>query len=82
MGISPFRSNRIALDPIARVVSLADEDIVFISRTGPGPCKAFRVARGCNGYFDAVAGKRPGQGLADIAEADDCAAHRVSPIVC
>src|ERR1700682_4019934 len=38
-------------------------------------CKAFRVARGCNGYFDAVAGKRLGQGLADIAEADNCVAH-------
>ena len=38
-------------------------------------CKAFRVARGCNGYFDAVAGKRLGQGLADIAEADNCVAR-------
>src|ERR1700716_1396694 len=32
-------------------------------------CKAFRVARGCDGYFDALAGKRLGKGLADIAEA-------------
>src|SRR5664279_3374018 len=38
-------------------------------------CKAFRVTRGCNGYFDAVAGKRLGQGLADIAEPDNCVAH-------
>src|SRR5450755_3679268 len=45
------------------------------SDRGCGGCKAFRVARGCNGYFDAVAGKRLGQGLADIAEADNCVAH-------
>lgn len=29
-----------------------------------------RVASGCNGYFDAAAGKRLGQSLADMAEAD------------
>src|SRR3984957_20486494 len=45
------------------------------SDCGCGGCKAFRVARGCNGYFDAVAGKRLAQGLADIAEADYCVAH-------
>jgi hypothetical protein len=42
---------------------------------GRGGCKALRVARGCDGYFDAIAGKRLGQGLADIAEADNCLAH-------
>src|ERR1700726_1539623 len=45
------------------------------SDRGCGGCKAFRVARGCNGYFDAVAGKRLGQSLADLAEADNCVAH-------
>src|SRR5450432_1204194 len=45
------------------------------SDRGCGGCKAFRVARGCNGYFDAVAGKRLRQSLADIAEADHCVAH-------
>src|ERR1039457_3141614 len=40
-----------------------------------GGCKAFRVARGCHGHFDAIAGKRLGQGLADLAEADNCVAH-------
>ena len=44
-------------------------------------CKAFRVARGCNGYFDAVAGKRLGKSVADLAEADNCIAHNVSPIL-
>src|ERR1700736_3200996 len=44
-------------------------------------CKAFRVARACNGYFDAVAGKCLGQGLADLAEADNCVAHIYSPSV-
>jgi hypothetical protein len=44
-------------------------------------CKAFRVARGCHGYFDALAGKRLGQGLAYLAEADNCIAHDVSPIL-
>src|SRR5438270_4683859 len=29
-------------------------------------CKAFRVARGCNGHFDAVAGERLGKSLADV----------------
>src|SRR5450432_1692174 len=45
------------------------------SDRGRRGCKAFRVARGRNGYFDALAGKRLGQGLADIAEADNCVAH-------
>src|SRR5476649_362281 len=45
---------------------------------GRSGCKAFRVARGCNGYFDAVAGKRLGQGPANIAEADNCVAHMFS----
>jgi hypothetical protein len=33
--------------------------------------QSFAVARGCNGYFDALAGKRLGQSLADLAEAND-----------
>src|ERR1700691_3746618 len=41
-------------------------------------CKAFRVARGCNGYFDALAGKRLGKSVADLTEADNCVAHIVS----
>jgi len=41
------------------------------SDRGRSGCKAFRVALGCNRYFDAVAGKRLGQRLADLAEADD-----------
>src|ERR1019366_7236838 len=40
------------------------------SDRGRGGCKAFRVARGCNGYFDAASGKRLSKSLADIAEAD------------
>src|SRR5450830_958801 len=45
---------------------------------GRSGCKVFRVARGCNRYFDALAGKGLGQGLADIAEADNCVAHMYS----
>src|SRR6266702_1066651 len=45
------------------------------SERGLSGCKAFRVARGCNGYFDAVAGKRLSKSLADLAEADNCVAH-------
>src|SRR3984957_13474917 len=45
------------------------------SNRGCGGCKAFRVARGRHGHFDALAGKRLGQGLANIAEADNCVAH-------
>src|ERR1700676_5585227 len=41
-------------------------------------CKAFRVARGCNGYVYAVAGKRLSKSLADLAEADNCVAHTFS----
>src|SRR6202140_355585 len=37
--------------------------------------KAFRVARGCNGYFDVVAGKRLGKSGTDLAEADNCVTH-------
>src|SRR3984957_14547929 len=33
------------------------------SDRGRGGCKAFRVARGCNGYFDALAGKRLSKSL-------------------
>src|SRR5450631_1984539 len=42
---------------------------------GRSGCKAFRVASGCTGYFDALAGKRLSKSLADIAEADNCVAH-------
>src|SRR3546814_2949361 len=52
------------------------------SDCGRGGCKALRVARGCDGYFDTASGKCPGQGLADLAEADDCVVHHVSPILC
>src|SRR5450631_3160419 len=45
------------------------------SDRGRSGCKAFRVARGCNGYFDALAGKRLSKSLADLAEADNCVAH-------
>jgi hypothetical protein len=38
------------------------------SDRGRGGCKAFRVARSCNGNFDAVSGKRLCKSLADIAE--------------
>ena len=47
------------------------------SDRGRGGCKGFRVARGCNGYFDALAGKRLGKSVADLAEADNCVAHNV-----
>src|SRR6202022_1468588 len=49
------------------------------SDRGCGGCKAFRVARGCNGYFDAASGKRLGKSLADIAESYNRIAHAVSP---
>src|SRR5690606_5103653 len=42
---------------------------------GCGRGKALRVSRGCNGYVDTPSGKCPRQGLADLAEADDCVAH-------
>src|ERR1700716_1337482 len=42
---------------------------------GRSGCKAFRVASGCNGYFDAASGKRLSKSLADLAEADNCVAH-------
>src|ERR1700678_2256507 len=45
------------------------------SDRGRSGCKAFRVARGCNGYFDALAGKRLSKSLTDLAEADNCVAH-------
>src|ERR1700676_1629587 len=41
-------------------------------------CKAFRVACGCHGHFDALAGKRLGKSVADLTEADNCVAHIVS----
>src|ERR1700730_17325905 len=45
------------------------------SDRGRSGCRAVRAARGCNGYFDAVAGKRLSKGLANLAEADNCVAH-------
>src|ERR1700722_19660182 len=51
------------------------------SDRGRGGCKALRVARGCNGYFDAASGERLSKSLADIAEANNCVAHDDSPIL-
>jgi hypothetical protein len=45
------------------------------SDRGRSGCEAFRVARGCNGYFDAVAGKRLAQRPTDLAEANSYAAR-------
>src|SRR5580698_9386463 len=45
------------------------------SDRGRSGCKAFRVASGGNGYFDAAAGQRLSKGLAELAEADNCVAH-------
>src|SRR5882757_6903340 len=45
------------------------------SDRGRSGCKAFRVALGCNGYFDAASGKRLSKSLADLAEANNCVAH-------
>src|ERR1700722_15944554 len=50
------------------------------SDRGRSGCKALRVARGGNGYFNALSGKRLGQRLADLAESYDCIAHNASPI--
>src|SRR5476651_268117 len=46
-----------------------------------GRCRseAFRVASCGNGYFDALAGKRLGEALADIAKTDNCVAHIYFP---
>src|ERR1700730_937745 len=41
-------------------------------------CKAFRVACGCHGQFDALAGKRLGKSVADLTEADNCVATLAS----
>src|ERR1700677_680023 len=49
------------------------------SDRGRSGCKAFRVVSGCNGYFDALAGKRLSKSLADLSEADDCVAHKNQP---
>src|ERR1700693_143873 len=48
---------------------------------GRSGCKAFRVARGRNGYFDALAAKRLSKSVADLAEADNCVAHDDCPIL-
>src|ERR1035438_8091716 len=45
------------------------------SDRGRSGCKAFRIASGCNGYFDAASGKRLSKSVADLAEADNCVAH-------
>src|SRR3984893_3903840 len=47
------------------------------SDRGRGGCKAFRVARGCHGYFDAASGKCLSKSLADIAESYNRIAHAV-----
>src|SRR5664279_2934978 len=54
----------------------------FGSGRGRGGCKAFRVARGCHGYFDAASGKCLRKSLADIAESYNRIAHAVSPSLC
>src|ERR1700722_5885781 len=41
------------------------------SDRGRSGCKALRVARSCNGYFNALSGKRLSQRLADLAEANN-----------
>src|ERR1700676_4224856 len=41
-------------------------------------CKALRVARGRNGYFNALSGKRLSKSVADLAESYDCIAHNAS----
>src|SRR5581483_7415339 len=41
------------------------------SDRGRSGCKALRVARGGNGYFDAPSGKRLSKGVADLAEANN-----------
>src|ERR1700720_2688052 len=48
---------------------------------GRSGCKAFRVARGRNGYFDALAAKRLSKSVANLAEANNCVAHDDSPIL-
>src|ERR1035438_1705688 len=45
------------------------------SDRGRSGCKAFRVASGCNGYFDAASGKCLSKSLADLAEANNCVVH-------
>src|ERR1700731_3732912 len=51
------------------------------SDRGRSGCKALRVARGCNGYFNALSGKRLGKSVADLAEANNCVAHDDYPIL-
>src|ERR1700736_3320353 len=51
------------------------------SDRGRSGCKALRVARGCNGYFNALSGKRLSKSVADLAEADNCVAHDDYPIL-
>src|SRR5690606_13058022 len=48
----------------------------FGSDRGSIGCKAFRVASGCNGYFNAASGKRLSKRLADLTEANNCVVHR------
>src|ERR1700704_1552150 len=36
---------------------------------GRSGCEALRVASGCNGYFNALSGKRLGKSVADLAKA-------------
>src|SRR3984885_12528500 len=51
------------------------------SDRGRSGCKALRVARGCNGYFNPLSGKRLGKSVADLAEANNCVAHDDYPIL-
>src|SRR6202789_1199089 len=48
------------------------------SDRGRSGCKALRVARGCNGYFNALSGKRLSKSVADLAEANNCVVHTLS----
>jgi hypothetical protein len=75
-------------DILVRLETYCQEDNVRFDRfrqflgnnrgpdSGRSKRKAFRVAGGCNGYFDAASSKRLCQGLADIAKADDCITHK------
>src|SRR6267154_2301146 len=51
------------------------------SDRGRSGCKALRVARGCNGYFNVLSGKRLSKSVADLAKADNCVAHDDYPIL-
>jgi hypothetical protein len=84
-GLSPPGGQRLR-DILVRLETDSQKDDVRLDRfrqffgndrgsdRGRSGCKAFRVASGCNGYFDAASGKRLSKSLADLAEADNCVA--------